>query len=388
MPIQGVVRSGLRGIKVVLVVSLLGWVPALRAEMVTAKGQSAINEKEAIKDALRNALEQAGKVHVASWSKVENFQLAQDIIKTRVDGLVASHEVISRNKAADGVWTVEVKADVKQDVLQSTWADVEHLMEQLGEPKLMLFFDDLKQYPGQPEPSAFGRMSPVTSQVAGVLRKSGFRVIEKSRYQLMKDKKVEWAKADDHAELMNAVARDEGADLFIEGTAIAEGPTLLAESGLNQWKITSWSKGFWSDSGEMIFSTEPAGSKKNFRDPGDSGAIELLTYTAKEVAEQVREGLLENLTKQASGGGYLILQISNAAGERKYTIEDALKGIETIKSVKINKQYEGTVEFEVKTNLLIPDLVRVLERYKFAGFTLELREQRGQTIVLTAVTEK
>lgn len=371
-----------------LMASLLMAGTLFAQEMVTVTGQSAISEKEAIRDALRTAVERAGGMQIASWSTVENFQLAQDIIKTRADGIVGRRDIIKSEKALDGTFTVTMKCEVLKEKLDATWAEVEMLMEQLGEPTIMLFFDDLKQHIGQPEPSLFSRMSPVTNQISRQLKDAGFRVIERSRFELMQKNNVKWAEADNRVDLMTAEARSTGADIFIEGFAVAEGPTRLPESGLNQWKTTVSSKAFWADSAELIFATDLASNTKNFRDPGDTGAIELLNFTAKEASAALKFELLQKLSRQAQAGGYLMLEISNAGGERKYTIEDLLKTVEGIQSVKLQKQYEGGVVFEVRTTLQTSSLIRVLERMDFAGFRLELNETRGQTIVLTARDSK
>src|SRR5262245_1380648 len=55
-----------------------------------------MSEDEALKMALRAALERGGKQEIFSNSHVENFQLMHDTIITRAVGLVTDYQVISK----------------------------------------------------------------------------------------------------------------------------------------------------------------------------------------------------------------------------------------------------------------------------------------------------
>ena len=350
------------------------------AGIVKVTGQSAISEKEAINDALRNAVERTGKIKVASWSTVENYQLAQDVIKTRVDGLVTHHEVQRKDKSADGVWTVEVVAEVQESALDSTWADVLHLMEQLGEPTIMLFFDDLKQIAGAPDPEPFGRQSPVTTHIVKVLTDSGFRVIHRARYEFLKSKNMLDAKDDDRFALYKA-EDTYGADIYLDGTAIAEGPMLLERSGLHKWRTSGRCTAYWSDSGEVIFATDLEDAEKNFGDPSETNASKLLDYTAGELARQIKGRLLETLARRAVEGGVITVKFDNADVDQQFTIEDYLKEMENVSSVRLVKRFDTAVVLEVRTKQLMQTIERTLLRNKFDGFKLGVPQTEGRTVV-------
>src|SRR5437763_179613 len=65
--------------------------------VVEAQGEG-MSKDEALKAALRAALEQGGKQEIFSNSKVENFQLMHDTIITRAAGIVTDYQVVSEGK--------------------------------------------------------------------------------------------------------------------------------------------------------------------------------------------------------------------------------------------------------------------------------------------------
>ncbi len=365
---------------ITLLAGVLARTSVAGAESVTVTGQSAISEREAVNDALRTAVERVGKVEIASWSTVENYELVQDVIKTRVKGLVTKHKVLSSEQGADKVWTVSVRAEVSPDALNATWADVEHLMDQLGEPTIMLFFDDMKQLVGWPDPKPFDRQSPVTTHLVKVLTDSGFRVIHRARHEFLKSKNMLDAKNEERYALYKAEDTF-GADIYIDGTAIAEGPMLLERSGLYRWQTTARCTAYWSDSGMVMFSTDLKISKKNFSDPSEANAIKLLDHTADLIGQQVKSKLMQRLARRAVEGGIITIKIDNAEVEQQFTVEDFLKEFEGVRSVRLIKRYDTAVILEIKTKLLLPSLERKLLRSKFDGFRLGVPHTQGRTVV-------
>jgi hypothetical protein len=350
------------------------------AETVTVTGQSAISEREAINDALRNAVERVGEVQIASWSKVQNYELVQDVIKSRVSGLVTDHEVIESGKTADGVFTVHVRAEVSRQVLDATWADVQNLMEQLGEPTIMLFFDDLKQIVGAPDPESFGRQSPVTNKIVKVLTDSGFRVIHRNRFEFLKSKNMLDARDEERFALYKA-EDTHGADIYLDGMAMAEGPMFLQRTGLYKWRTTARCAAYWSDSGEILFSTDLEDAEKNYADPSDVNAIKLLNYTANELAAQIRGRLLETLARRAVEGGIITIKFDNADIDQQFEIEDFLKEMESASSVRLVRRHDTAVILELRTKLLLSELERKLLRTKFDGFRFGAPQTEGRTVV-------
>ena len=84
---------------------------------VRATGQAPTtlpNAREAaVEEALRRCVEAAG-VHVASFSESRDFQMIQDVIYTKIAGLVEGYDVLEENPNQDDLFTVRVEATVNR----------------------------------------------------------------------------------------------------------------------------------------------------------------------------------------------------------------------------------------------------------------------------------
>ena len=73
---------------------------------VTAEGY---DRDDAIKRALRMALEQGAGVQIATYSEVENYALLRDTIYSRAAGIVKDYRVLEEKPGAGGTVIVTVK---------------------------------------------------------------------------------------------------------------------------------------------------------------------------------------------------------------------------------------------------------------------------------------
>ena len=80
------------------------------AVTVTGMGSS---ERAALKQALRQAVEQQVGVMVDSRSYVQNYRLIYDRVYTQADGYIKSYEVLESSHK-NGIYQVKVKADVQE----------------------------------------------------------------------------------------------------------------------------------------------------------------------------------------------------------------------------------------------------------------------------------
>lgn len=373
-------RTLLRCWAVGLLAGLLSTAPTWASETVTVTGQSNIDKAQALNDALRKAVEQAGRLHIATWSTVSNHRIVQDVVKARAHGIVRSYTEIESQRSSNGVWTVKIKAEVRKDTLEATWAEVEHLMDQLGEPTIMLFFDDLRVSVGGDESS--GRQlprSPAGSQLIKVLVDAGFRVKDRPRSEVLKRKNMGDARDDDRFELFK-LEDNFGADLYVEGVAIVEGPQYLKRVKLYKWKTTAWCKVYWADSGDIVHVSNVKGQPRTYRDDSESNAIKLLGSTGRALGEELKDGLIDKLARRAVEGVTIRIKIDGVEARRQFAIEDALKTIKHIETVKVVGQYDTAVRFEVKTKLLRQNLVRELMLKEFPGFKLSNPRSEGRGV--------
>jgi len=108
------------------------------AEGVAALGTSSdIARDNAIKDALRKAVEQGVGTYIDSKTAVDNYELLYDKIYSHAQGYVASYEVIREQSDKDaGLYRVWIKAKVKTGDIQNDLVAMGILVSEMGRPRL------------------------------------------------------------------------------------------------------------------------------------------------------------------------------------------------------------------------------------------------------------
>lgn len=87
------------------------------AEQVTVQGQGS-TERNALHDAMRNAIEEKVGTYIDSRTYVENYQVINDRIYSQSAGYITSYDVL-RKDFTNGIWTVTIRADVRSEQLRA-----------------------------------------------------------------------------------------------------------------------------------------------------------------------------------------------------------------------------------------------------------------------------
>lgn len=121
--------------RILVAVALITGIVFSQTMTVRVKGEGK-TKNEAIENAKRFAVEQAG-VAVISETRVENFQLIQDIIKSRAEGYIQSYNIISETTSMDK-FIVEIEAIISKNPVD---ADVKSLTERMGGIRFMVYYE-------------------------------------------------------------------------------------------------------------------------------------------------------------------------------------------------------------------------------------------------------
>ena len=110
------IRQYTRTVAVVLLAMLMS-VATVFAESVTATGHGS-TERNALHDAMRQAIEEKVGTYIDSRTYVENYQVLNDRIYAQSEGYISSYDILSSN-FSNGMWTVTVRADVSAEKLRT-----------------------------------------------------------------------------------------------------------------------------------------------------------------------------------------------------------------------------------------------------------------------------
>lgn len=366
----------------------LGAIPAIAAAedvvTVTVQGQG-IDRDSAIKDAQRRAIEQGGKSEIMSKSQAKDFALEYDVVLSRAAGLIKHFDVKSE-KTSQGVVTVEIVAQVSKELIDATWGEVTILLKQLGRPKIMVIFTEVLHDLDRNEDNreVVQRSSILGTAMERKLLKLGFKIVNPGQMKEIDKKKAEVAALEDNTEALKAIAASHGAAVYIKGVSRATGPqhTTAAGIDLNMWETDVTIQGFWTETGDAIFSNTMTGVRGGSRVAGPAGGTQTLEKTGMKLADASIYDLLEAWTRGTAGGiGDVVVEVGNVADVKQgIVIKKALEGIDGVEEVTKDGA-KGIVKFTVQTNMTAETLTEHLIEAKFDGFELDIEDQKMKTIL-------
>lgn len=352
--------------------------------IVKVKGQG-VSKDGALKDALRRAVEQGGQQEIASKSQTKDFALELDVVLSRSAGLVKDYKILGET-SANGVVTIEIEAKVSKKLIDATWAEVAILLKQLGRPKIMVIFTEIIHDLTREEPSReiVQRDSILGTAIERKLLQLGFKLVNPGQMKEIDRKKAEAAAMEDNTEALKAIATSYGAQVYIKGTSRASGPQVTTAAGieLNMWESDVTIQGFWTETGDAIFSNTMTGVRGGSRVAGPIGGRQTLEKTGQKLADASVYDLLESWTRGTAGGvGDVIIDVSGVADvKQSILIKKALEGIAGVEEV-VKDGAKGQVKYTVQSNMTAETLTEHLIELKFEGFTLDVEDQKSKTIV-------
>jgi hypothetical protein len=196
-------------------------------------------------------------------------------------------------------------------------------------------------------------------------------------------KKAEAAALKDDTAALKDLATSYGAQVYIKGTSRASGPQHTSAAGieLNMWETDVTIQAFWTETADSIFSNTMTGMRGGSRVAGPAGARQTLEKTGQKLADASVYDLLESWTRGTAGGqGDVIVEVGNVADiKQSILIKKALEGLKGVEEV-IKDGAKGTVRYTLQTHMTAENVAEGLVDVKFAGFTLDIEDQKAKTI--------
>jgi len=208
-----------------------------------------LTEDDAVRDAMRKAVERGAGTFISSQSQTKDFALVRDTILARAAGFVQSRKILARNELPDGTWQVKISAVVSVRGIEDTWGAVKTLLQQVGRPKIMVFIREKIAGKDQDD-------STVQTRIENVLLKSGFLLVDKNQLKAIDRRDLTAAVADDNPAKVQAIAKRFGAQLFITGVAnCTAGPqTSIGGVRLYPYQSEANVRTFRSDTAQLLSS--------------------------------------------------------------------------------------------------------------------------------------
>jgi len=329
--------------------------PELKTVVVSAEGY---DRDDAIKRALRKALEQGAGLQISAHSKVENYMLMRDTIYSRAAGIVTDYRVLEEKAGFGGTAVVTVEATVRPDAVAQTWGEVQNLLDQIGRPRIMVWIEE----------TIDGRIqkdSIVAARIEELFAKAGFDLAARDAVEDIRRRAVNEAREQNDAAKLARLAKSHGAHLLIRGSANANRAGIENIYGVRAafYNCDVQARIYFADTGKLIASESlpqtRAGLRSNMEFSPQAARAALVKATFPEadapamrppLANRLYEAVMEQWSTQITAGGEIELEISGLDFKAYARIKKAISEIKNITRVDGDFSH-GAAVFRIKADI-------------------------------------
>ncbi len=340
---------------------------------VEAKG-TGINEEGALKDAMRNALEQGAGSEISSHSQTSNFELVRDAVFARADGLVSQVKVLGYQPAVGGLVSCRISAFVRGADVKASWGEVQNVLDQIGRPGIMVYIKETID-------GVLQESSILETHIESRFTKMGFDLFARTQLQAIEKKEADDAFVNGNVSKMQAIAKNFNAQIFITGSANtnAAGSKQLAGQSTAMYNADGMLKMYQTDTGQIITSealTNCRGGSRTEYAGSHQGGRKALLNCADELAESLYWSAMKSWATKISFGGTIVLEVEGISAVDAIKIKKNLLAATQDKIQSINKSFsKGIGTFRIVTTLSSDDLVEILSSGFFEGL-IEVKDQQ------------
>lgn len=360
-----------------------------RTVRVTAEGY---NRDDALKQALRKALEQGAGVQIAAHSQAENFALVRDTIYSRASGIVSEYKVIKESEGPGGTWEVTVEAVVRPSAVAQAWGEVQNVLDQIGRPKIMVWVDE--RIDGRTQDDSI-----VESRIEELFLKAGFDLVERQATDDLRRRETQDAQGEQDAAKVARLAKDAGAHILIRGSAHADRAGIRNVYGTRAafYNCSVQAKIYYTDTGRLLVSESiptrerGARSQHEFNPQAARAALVAATFPESDarrepaLAIKLLEAVMEQWSTQISAGGDIELEIERIDFKTFVQVKKALSELERVRSVDGDFS-KGTGLFRIKSQVAAQTLAELLTQPPFDRW-LEVLDLKPNRIQARAVAQ-
>jgi hypothetical protein len=336
------------------------------AQNATPKGQNlvevtvtgaGVTEDDAVRDAMRKAIETGAGTFISSHSETKDFALVRDTVLARAAGFIQSKNIISKNTLPDGTWEVKITATVSVQGIEDTWGAVTTLLTQMGRPKIMVFIREKIAEQVQDD-------STLQTRIENILLKSGFLLVDKNQLKEIDLKDLAAAAAEDSPAKVQAIAKRFGAQIFITGVAnCTAGPrSNVGGVELFPYQAEANVRTFRSDTAQML-SSVPGQPTRGVDRVWRSAAQKALDAQAQTVAPRVLTDILGFWQEALAGRGEVQLHVEGVTFTQYTALKKKLKEIKQVKDLNAkfaNQIVECSLQSDVNAETLAEKIAEAL----------------------------
>jgi len=285
---------------------------------------------EAVKRALRRAIEEGVGTLIDSESLAQNFQLLNDEVYSQVKGYVREYDVVADNNGVDNIYRITVRATVVLASLEKDLKALNIIKSEKGNPRVMVLFAELMD--GLPIAG-----NVVQTKMEKIFLKHRFPLVDKSQFQAIQSRDATLSYADPMKAA--ALGRRFGAEVVIVGQASADLVDSSQPYGVSVFYYQSQisAKAIKVDTAQ-IMAVESI--ETDWRKPGQgqaSGRMESAKQSlgagGEMIADQMISQIVEAWRSEVFNSVTIQVVAENVNGKRRRGFKNELKKIRGVNSV-------------------------------------------------------
>ena len=363
-------------------------------------GEEKKAKDEALRDAMKNAIEQGVGAVLNSETEVKNFQVVSDRILKKTKGAIKNFRILREGAVDNGVsYEVVISAVVNDDLLNQSMESFRIMQQLTGRKTVMVVYNPTVhgELPLNPENgNDFQLIKEGITVLSRAFLKRKFEVID-TEASLAMIKDTETMSEDNEGEfneVVSEMANKYGAQYYVTFTVMASnkegGTRSVAKSIIN-------AKLFNVGSARLINQVSGKGRKKYKKSTSGMDVFENMMIAIKQASKQVKDklvdSLIERLYEYAEDGAPLMLRVETRKQKLQTPFLRLLKKMKGVtgtdtKSSSRNEMFIHVYFKGTDIDEFFMDLEDIFYKdRRFKGLEL-LRAQAGDVFVLTMADEE
>ena len=326
-----------------------------RSVRVTAVGKAQAGgvaaEDEALRDALRKAVEKGAGQFISSVSATQDYELVHDEIFSEVKGFVETYTVLRKYTQGD-ILCIEIEAVVSVDAFRAGWEKLQSLINRWGKRRFACIVTD--KIDGKDDQG-----HATQAAIEKVFLDRGFPMVDKAQVEQVRERDVTAANLEGNLQQVAAFGKRFGAEVMLVGDANAgDADRREIAPGISAWfyQPSVEIRAIRTDNAMVIASeraTEQRGSQNR-----SGAAKDALALAGTKVAKQIVNQVIKAMLKDTMGQGNLVqLVVDQVGGLRNVrTLERQLKAIRGINGVFQREMANNMVTFDIETTIPAQEL--------------------------------
>jgi hypothetical protein len=325
---------------------------------VISSGDIAKARDDAVKDAIRNAVEQQTGMLVDSQTMVEMFSTLEDSIYARSTAYVLDYRVISEGYGSfENSYEVEVECTIARSMLQAKLEDldVRLITALVGNPRIMIIIEEENMLEGY-HYYWYDSLDMGTTEMTlqEIFLDKDFPLVDAEQARRNIDRDMVKAALTGDPLAAAEIGLQYGAEYVLTGKAVVKGSDIVAYditagSGMKSYQATCNIKVYETDTAALVASTSKSDKAAHTDDL--TGGNEALRKAAKSAADVVIAQILKNWSLRAATGSTVHMTVYNADNATLTKLQTWLReNIRGVENIIVRSQFGLTAKLEIASD--------------------------------------